>query len=199
MIGSGVIMGLQERVSIGGDSERPSQEFKEFVEGEWGGTAAFDSAITYRLGSLNPDQKFVLGDFFMDADAKSSGRVGRPAMLFAIGKNSKNPQLAAKVIEFMLASEEGAKILRATRGAFLSKTGNKTLVDMDLIPPLNQDAIEQIRNTQCHTPNPYFEHARIKDVMRTAFESVGYGKMSLDDAADLLTNDGNRALRRLAR
>ena len=196
---SGAIIGLQERVSIGGDSERPSQEFKEFIDGEWAGTSAFDSAITYRLGSLPPDQKFVLGDFLMEPNAASSGRIGRPSMLFAIGKNSKNPVKAGKLIEFLLASEEGTKILKATRGAFLTKTGYKTLVDLDLIPPLNQAAIEQIRNTACHTPNPYLEHARTKDLLRTVFDSVGYGKMSLEEGAEQLQREGNRIVKRLAR
>ena len=199
MVESGTVMSLQDRVSIGGDSERQGQEYREFIEGEWAGTVTFDSAIANRLGSLREGQKFVLGDFLMEPDAKSSGRVGRPAMLFAIGKNSKNPDKAAKLIEFLLASEEGTSLLKATRGAFVTKTGYKTLVDMGLISPINQAAIDQIRATQCFTPNPYFEHARTKELMRTAFEEVGYGKISLEEGADMLLREGNKIVKRLSR
>lgn len=199
LVDSGTLMSLQNRTAIGGDSERQSQECKEFIDGEWAGTSTFDSAIANRLGTMREDQKFVIGDFLTEPDAKSSGRVGRPSMLFAVSKNSKNPELAAKLIEFLLASKEGTSILKSTRGAFVTKTGYQTLVDMNLITEINQAAINQIRQTQCHTPNPYFEHARTKELMRTAFEGVGYGKLTLEEGADMLLKDGNRIVKRLAR
>lgn len=198
LIDSGTVMSPQDRASIGGDNERQSQEFKEFMDGVWGGSCTFDAALANRLGTVNDDD-FAIGPFPTMAGAKSSGRVGRPAMMFAISKNAKNPQAAGRLIEFLLASEPGAKILKSTRGAFLTTTGYATLLKEGLIKPINKEAMDQVRATHCYTPNPYFEHARTKNLMHEVFEEVGYGKVSLEDGADTLLREGNRIVRRLAR
>lgn len=199
MVDSGTLMSLEGRTAIGGDTERQSQEFKEFIDGHWAGAMTFDAALSVRLSTVRQNHEFIVGDFPTMNGAKSTGRVGRPSMLFAVSRNSKNPDVAAKFIEFMLCSETAAEILKSTRGAFLSKTGYATLLREGLIDPINQAAMDQVRATQCHTPNPYFEHARTKELMRQAFEGVGFGKLTLEDGADLLLNEGNRIVRRLGR
>ncbi|MCD8350640.1 MAG: ABC transporter substrate-binding protein [Planctomycetaceae bacterium] len=198
LLDSGTLMTPQDRASIGGDNERQSQEFKEFMDGVWAGSCTFDAALANRLGTVDSDT-FAVGPFPTMDGAKSSGRVGRPAMMFAISKNTKNPIAAGKMIDFLLASEEGAKILKSTRGAFLTKTGYATLLKEGLIKPINQEAMDQVRATQCHTPNPYFEHARTKNLMHEVFEEVGYGVTSLEDGADTLLREGNRIAKRLGR
>lgn len=198
LIDSGTVMSPQDRASIGGDNERQSQEFKQFMDGHWAGSCTFDAALANRLGTVK-DEDFAIGPFPTLEGAKSSGRVGRPAMMFAISKTAKNPEMAGRLIEFLLASEEGAKILKSTRGAFLTKTGYGTLLNEGLIKPINKEAMDQVRAAHCHTPNPYFEHARTKNLMHEVFEEVGYGKTTLEDGADTLLREGNRIVKRLAR
>lgn len=198
LLDSGAVMGPEQRASIGGDNERQSQEFKQFMDGVWAGSCTFDAALANRLGTVNDDD-FVIGPFPMVQEAKSSGRVGRPAMLFAVGKNSRNPEAAGKFIEFMLASETAAKILKSTRGAFLTKTGYGTLISEGLIKPINQAAMDQVRGAQCYTPNPYFEHARTKNLMHEVFDEVGYGKIAVEEGAKRLLVEGNRIVGRLGR
>lgn len=198
LLDSGAVMTPEQRTSIGGDLERQSQEFKEFMDGVWAGTSTFDAALANRLGTV-VDDDFEIGPFPMVQGAKSSGRVGRPAMMFALAKNSKNPEAAGKLVEFLLASETSAKILKSTRGAFLTKTGYGTLLKEGLIKPINQAAMDQVRSTRCHTPNPYFEHARTKNLMQEVFEEAGYGKITVEEGADRLLREGNRIVTRLAR
>ena len=49
--------------------------------------------------------------------ATDSGMFGRPTVMFAVGRNTKQPELAAQLLNFLLTDEEAAKILGRTRGA----------------------------------------------------------------------------------
>ncbi len=198
MVDSGAVTSVELRTAIGGNMQRQSQEFKEYVDGLWAGSCTYDSALANRLGTVN-SADFDIGPFPTVENAKSSGRVGRPAMLFALSKNSKNAEAAAKLATFLLSDAEAVKILKSTRGIFVTKTGYDTLLAEGLISPLNKVAMDQIRATQCYTPNPYFEHARTKELMYRVFEEIGYGKTSVEDGADTLLREGARIIERLER
>lgn len=57
----------------------------------------------------------------------------------------------------------------------------------------------QIREEQTYMPSPCFENVRIKELQREVFESVAWGRMTPEEAAERLYEEGNRILRRLAR
>ena len=198
LLDSGAVMNPEQRAAIGGNNEKQSQEFKEYIDGLWAGTCTFDAALANRLGTVNPDD-FDIGPFPTVTNALSSGRVGRPSMLFAVSKNSRNVEAAAKLATFMLSDPDAIKILKSTRGAFLTKTGYATMLAEGLITPLNQVAMEQIRAVQCYTPNPYFEHARTKNLTHEVFEAVGYGTITVEEGAERLLDEGNRILARFNR
>ncbi len=198
MIANHVLMNPEQRVAIGGNFEKQSQEFNEFINGVWAGSSTWDASLVNRLNTVD-QAAYDIGPFPTVADAKSSGRVGRPAMLFAMSKNGGRQEAAAKLANFLLCSEEGAKILKSTRGIPLTKTGYETARKEGLISPINQSALDQVRATQCYTPNPYFEHARTKNLMREVFEGVGYGTITVEAGAARLLEEGNQIVRRLAR
>jgi ABC-type sugar transport system, periplasmic component len=190
---------LSNRISIGGDSYRTTHEFVEWVEGKWAGTMTWDAHLSVRMSTIRDEFEYVLGDFLTMPEAKNLGRIGRPSMMFAVSKNTKNPEMAAKFLNFMLCTEEGAKNLKSTRGVLLSKIGFETTEREGLINPLIKAAMEQILNTECYTPSPYFEHVRIKEMLRQVIEGVGLGNYTSEQAADILLNEGGRILRRLDR
>ncbi len=195
LIDNGVLMDPQQRASIGG---RYSDEFVQFIDGRWAGSSTWDGSLVNRLSTVNPSD-YDIGPFPTLRDAKSSGRVGRPGMLFAVSKNSKNINIASRLATFLLSDPDSVKLLKSTRGPLLTKTGYKTLIDENLIAPINQVAIAQINATQCYTPNPYFEHARTLNLLREVFEGVGYGTVSIEDGATRLLEEGNQIVTRLAR
>ncbi len=140
-----------------------------------------------------------VGPFPTLPDAKVNGRNARSAAMFAIGKNTKHPEMAAKFINFMLDTPEGARILKSTRGVMLSNTSEKTLRDEGFIPALNLQAMVQIREEPTFMPSPYFENVRIKELQREVFEAVAWDKMTPEEGAEKLYEDGNRILERLNR
>lgn len=198
MLANHVLMNPEQRVAIGGTFDKQTQEFNEFITGRWAGASTWDANLANRLNTVD-QAGYDIGPFPMAADPKSSGRVGRPAMLFAVSKNGDHQEAAGRLASYLLFNETAVKILKSTRGGPLAKTGYATLVKEGLISPINQVAMEQVRATQCYTPNPYFEHARTKNLMREVFEQVGYGTTSVEDGAKRLLEEGNLIVKRLAR
>ena len=198
MIDNHVIATPEKRTAIASTNYRQSQEMQEFISGQWAGSSTWDASLINIMNTVKAED-YDIGPFVTFPDEKSTGRVGRPAMLFAMSKNGGKQEAAARLAAFLLTSQEGTKILGSTRGIPLAKTGYEVARAEGLIPPINQIALDQIRATQCFTPNPYFEHARIKNLGHEVFEAVGYGTLSLEDGATRLLEEGNQIVRRLAR
>lgn len=191
---------LPLRASLGG-AERPTEQQPDWVNGHWAGNYTWDSVIGLRGSTMNKEQKLALGDFPTLPGATDSGMFGRPTVMFAVGRNTKQPELAVKLLNFLLTDEEAAKILGRTRGAPAARAPFDALLKAGKLPPLELQAFEQIQAQKkagrISLPAPLFEHARLNKFMREVFETVAYRKTSDADAAARLVKEGNALLQRI--
>lgn len=141
--------------------------------------------------------KFDVSDFITMPGAKNSGMFGRPSLMFAVSKNSKNQEIAAKFINFLLTDPEAIKALGVDRGIPLTKTGFDVVTKAGLVNDVQMKAFNQIKNTKIDAPSPLFESTRMQAFLREVFEQVAFGKIDEKAAADRLVNEGNQILRRL--
>lgn len=93
----------------------------------------WNTAVTKYSDNLKPPAKLVLGDYPMLPGATDAGLFMKPSMMLSIGKTSKNPQAAAKLINFLLNSKEGVTLLGLERGVPLSKSAVATLTQAGVI------------------------------------------------------------------
>ena len=172
-----------------------------WVVGNWAGNFTWDSVIPLRAATLNKEQKLVLGDFPMLPGSKVSGMFGRPTMMLAMGRNCKQPELAARFINFLLTDPQAAAILGKTRGVPAARVPLELLVQSKRLPPMELAAHQQISAQRIAgrvpVPAPLFEHARLHKFMREVFETIAYGKTSERDAVRRLIDDGNALLKRI--
>ncbi|MBT9504478.1 MAG: carbohydrate ABC transporter substrate-binding protein [Burkholderiaceae bacterium] len=191
---------LKLRASLGG-AEKATEQQQDWVVGNWAGNFTWDSSIGLRESTLDKQQKLTLGDFPTLPGAKNSGMFGRPTVMFAVGRNSKKAEIAARLINFLLCDPEAALILSRTRGVPLVDAQYQLLVKEKKLPELELRAYEQIKKQKLAgniaLPSPLFEHARMQKFMREVFETIAYGKTSDQDAATRLIADGNALLRRI--
>jgi oligogalacturonide transport system substrate-binding protein len=191
---------LPLRASLGG-ADKPTEQQPDWVQGNWAGNYTWDSAIVLRQSTLNKDQKLALGDFPTLPGAHESGMFGRPSLMFAVGRNSRQPELAAELINYLLTSPEAALILGRTRGVPGVKAQFDALTAAGKLPPLELQAHAQIQAQKqagrIKLPEPLFEHARLHRLMREVFETVAYGKASDQEAARRLVLEGNSMLNRI--
>ncbi len=191
---------LPYRASLGG-AEKPTEQQQDWVVGKWAGNYTWDSSIRLRQSTLDKEQQLEVGDFLMLPGAKNSGMFGRPAMLFAVSKRSKHPELAARLISFLLTDPEAVRALGLTRGMPTARNAYALLAQENKVQPLELKAYQQIKAQKdagrVELPAPAFEDARFRKFIREVFETVAYGKASEQQAAQRLLVDGNAILKRI--
>jgi len=191
---------LPLRASLGG-AEKPTEQQPDWVAGRWAGNYTWDSTIALRGSTLQPGEKLVLGDFPMLPGSQDSGLFGRPTVMYTIGRNSRQPELAAKLMNFLLTDPEAARVLGRTRGLPSAKSSLAVLQNQGGLPPLELAAHDQIQAQRdagrLRRPAPLFEHARFQKFMREVFETIAYGKTTDADAARRLVEEGNALLQRI--
>jgi oligogalacturonide transport system substrate-binding protein len=182
------------RLSIAGP-EAPTEQQQDWVTGKWAGNFTWDSTFKARISSLPKTTKVDTGDFLTMKGAKSSGLFGRTTQLYAVKKNTKHPEIAARFINYMLTSPEATKVLGTTLGTFVTKTGYETTIKEGKLDSLSKKGFDLIRKMKVDAPSPYFEHARIQELIRAIFEEVSLGKTTPEKAADRIINETNKVLK----
>ena len=200
LVSNNVAVPLPVRASLGG-AEKPTEQQQDWVVGNWAGNYTWDSVIGLRASTLNKEQKLDVGDFLTLPNAKNSGMFGRPTLMFAVGKKSKNPELAAKFLNYLLTDTEAAGILGVTRGVPSADSQFRALARTDSLQGTELKAFLQIKKQKdagkIDLPSPLFENARFNKFMREVFETVAYGKTTDQEAAKRLIQDGNALLARI--
>jgi oligogalacturonide transport system substrate-binding protein len=191
---------LPLRASLGG-AEKPTEQQPDWVNGRWAGNYTWDSVIGLRASTLKGDNRLALGDFPMLPGARATGIFGRPTLMFAVGRNCRQPELAARLIEFLLTDPEAVRTLGRTRGLPASRAALAQLRAEGKLPPLEVEAHAQVAAQReagrIPLPAPLFEHPRMHKFMREVFETVAYGKSDAVSAARRLREGGQALLQRL--
>ena len=177
-------------------------EMKPWIQGEWGGTYMWNSTINKYSDNLKPPAKLVLGEYPMLPGATDAGLFFKPAQMLSIGKSTKNPQAAAKVINFLLNSKEGVDILGLERGVPLSKAAVTYLTE-DGVIKADDPAVSGLKLAQSLPTalpvSPYFDDPQIVAQFGTTLQYIDYGKKSVEEAAEDFQRQTDRILRRAMR
>ena len=115
-------------------------------------------------------------------------------MMYAVSRHSKNPELGARFISFLLTDPDAVRILGYSRGIPVSRTANAILEKKGGESILGKKAAH-MRTIKMELISPYFEHARIQKHLFDVFENVSFGKISDDAAVTLLIDETNRVLK----
>lgn len=198
LVAEHVVMPLPLRLSSGGGNpETPTEQMPDWVSGKISGIYQWDSTLKTRLTTPPKTTEFDIGDFLTQPNAKNSGYVGRPAQMIVVSKNSKNPEMAVKFVNWMLNSPEAAEILGTVRGVSMSKPYREVLFKANKFTPLEVKAMKQIERAKIDVPSPLAEYSRTQAWVREVFEKAVYGKITDQEAAKMLVDDTNVMLRRI--
>lgn len=177
-------------------------EMKPWILGEWAGTYMWNSTIAKYSDNLKPPARLVLGHYPMLEGATDAGLFFKPAQMLSIGKSSKNPQAAAKLINFLLNSNEGVDTLGLERGVPLSKAAVQRLTDTGVIKE-SDPAVAGLRLAQSLpaklSVSPYFDDPQIVEQFKTALQYIDYGQKSVEETADDFQRQTTRILKRAMR
>ncbi|MBL8315968.1 MAG: carbohydrate ABC transporter substrate-binding protein [Rubrivivax sp.] len=200
LVDSHTATSLPLRASLGG-AEKPTEQQQDWVTGQWAGNYTWDSVIGLRSSTLQTGQQLALGAFPMLPGARNTGMFGRPTLMLAVGRNCRQPETAARFINFLLTDVQAARLLGRTRGAPAARGPLAAVLEAGQLPPLELRAHEWLQQLKSEgridLPAPLFEHARLHKFMREVFETVAYGKTSAPAAEARLIQEGNALLKRI--
>lgn len=177
-------------------------EMKPWMNGEWGGTYMWNSTVKKYSDNIPSGANLVVGPYPMLPEAQNAGLFFKPSMMLSIGKSSKNPQAAAKLINFLINEKEGIEILGLERGVPLSKAAEAVLVENGTIK--NEDPAVAGLRVALALPNniavsPYFDDPQIVSLFGTTIQYIDYGNKSVEDAALGFQKSAERILKRATR
>lgn len=177
-------------------------EMRPWIEGKFGGVYMWDTAITKYSDNLKPPMGLELAPYPMAPGAKDAGLLSRPSMMFSIGRNTKHPEEAAKLINFLLNDPAGVKALGLTRGIPLSAAGVKELKSDGTI---QESSLSFAGYTQAGSlpqtivSTPYTDNAQLMDIFSEEMQALDYGKSTPEQSAQEFLRKGKRILARLTK
>ena len=177
-------------------------EMKPWLNGEWGGIYNWNVMYTAESQNLSNPTDLVMGDYPMREGAKDAGQFNKTALMLSISKNTRHPQEAALLINFLMSEKEGVVPVGLERGVPLSKAGAQILRDAGLLK--EDDPVLTGLTQSAALPNnakalPYLEDPQFTALFLAALQSIDYGKATVDQAATNFEEQANRILRRIMR
>ena len=182
--------------TLTGDGADSLDKNPKWMEGKYAGIWEWDSSASKFEKALNEGQEFIVGDYFTDI-GEYQGGFTKVSMAMCIANTAADKKLAASLIEYLLNSEEGARLMTSQRGIPLSKKANELCLAEGLLNAKVAEANSKVMAWCKNALDPQFEAAALKNsdgVYADAFEGLSYGDYSIEEAADALIEGINEVL-----
>lgn len=172
---------LVEHKVIESASARNDQKVSEgLYAGEmlWiSGIGNFEKAITERGNSSSVALSPQL------SNSKRSGWYIKPATMYAISKNTKNPDEAGKLLNYLVSGEDIVKLQLNEKGVPCNKKATKILADMGEANSLQNEANDLVKETEYPLMSPYFENTKYSEALVKGATKILYGNGKIDEVA----------------
>lgn len=195
MVDEGVTPSLEVRGAAG---DVPVDQTPSWIQGKYGGTYEWDSAIAKFQAALEGDQKIVTGDFLKDIGPNKSA-LAKVSMVYSINKNTKHPEAAAKFLEFLVSDPEASAILGTSRGIPANLSALATLEGQGKLEGLTYEGNVKVKENLGAGISPYFEDAELQAFYRNSMEEFGYGILNAEQVAEKIITTVNRLVAELAK
>lgn len=115
----------------------------KYINGEYAGVLEWNGGLKSNEATLKEtNQELVIAPMPVIENAKFDGTMSKPTMLFSISKNTKNPELSAKFLNFILNDPEGIKLMGTSRGIPASKIAVEVLTEDEQIDGVVKEGYE---------------------------------------------------------
>jgi oligogalacturonide transport system substrate-binding protein len=178
------------------DSAEKNDQNQNWIEGRYAGVYEWNSSISKYVNNLNPanNPEVVIAPYPTMEGAKTTGAFKKVAMAFAISKNSQNPEVAARFLEFFYTNPAAVEAHGLERAVPVNKVSMQILEDAGLLQGLEYEGHLIVQDTESFTFHPYYEDAEVKEAYVPLFESYVYGDITPEQAAAQLAAEFDVAL-----
>ena len=174
--------------TLTGDGADSLDKNPKWMEGKYAGIFEWDSSASKFEKALSEGQEFVVGNYFADM-GEYHGGFTKVSLAFAISNTAADKQAAAQLIEFLLNSDEGAKLMNSQRGIPLSKKANELCAQEGLLNAKVAEANAKVLDWCSNKLDSKFENSALKNsdgVYYDAMDGLSYKDYSIEEAAQAL-------------
>ncbi|MBQ7052486.1 MAG: carbohydrate ABC transporter substrate-binding protein [Clostridia bacterium] len=179
-----------------GDGADSLDKNPKWMDGVYAGIWEWDSSASKFGAALSDGQNFVVGEYFTDI-GEFQGGFTKVSLALCIANSAADKQTAAQLIEFLLNSDEGARLMNSQRGIPLSAKANALCQTEGLLDPMVAEANGKVIAWCKNGLDPQFEAAALKNsdgVYADAFDGLSYGDYDVEEAAEVLVEGINEVL-----
>ena len=189
LVETGAIKSQKEEASEGNVNlfEKPA-----WAEGKIAGSYEWDSTYSKYADPLKDGQVLKPVPMLKLADAVTDGVYRKPSMVFAISKNSKDPEAAAQIVNCLLNEPEGIEALGTSRGLPASKAAAELLAGQG--EPEVRAASAIVLESTGPVVSPFNEHPEIRGLFIDTLEEYAYGQIDAQGAAEQIIDGTNDVL-----
>lgn len=157
-------------------------EKNDFKSGSTAGVVYWISDAEYYCTPVIENGYVVeVGEYPVMEDAKLYGWYAKPTSLYCIRKDTMNPKEAAKLVDFLLNSEEMAQAQGLEKGIPLSTSILEVLESKDMLKGIQFEANQKMtdNSSKLDCINPDLENSDFIDAFKAAFDEVYYNKADI--------------------
>ena len=155
--------------------------------GEYAGTLAWISdASSHCNKAIENGYEMVIANYPTDGVAQiGDGWYAKPATMYAISAHTDHPKEAAMLLDFLVNSEEMAKLQGVEKGVPVSAAARTCLEENDMLNGIQYEAFLKMNEytDSIAVVSPYLEDADMIDDFRNACNAVLFGKSSAAEQA----------------
>ena len=168
----------------------PQPEYYDSLKvasGEYGGILAWISDATSHCGkAIANGFEIVVANYPTGGSAKvGDGWYAKPATMYAISRDTEYPKEAAILLDFLLNSEEMAKLQGVEKGVPVSAAARICLEENDMLTGIQYEAFLKMNEytEDIAVVSPYLENDTMIDGFRNACNAVLYERSSAEEQA----------------
>lgn len=181
--------------TLTGDGADSLDKNPKWMEGKYAGIFEWDSSASKFEKALNEGQEFFVGNYFADM-GEYHGGFTKVSLALAISNTAADKNAAAQLIEFLLNSDEGAKLMKSERGIPLSKKANELCAQEGLLNAKVAEANAKVLDWCSNKLDPKFESSALKSsdgVYYDVMDGLSYKDYSIEEAAQALCDGHHRS------
>lgn len=158
----------------------------DLENGAVAGTVCWASdSIRYCQPAIDEGMDIVIGDYLrISADDQSEWYI-KPATMYAISIDCRDPEACGRLVDFLLNDPQFALLQGTEKGIPVSASARQALLDNDVLTGIEYQAGEFISDniSYMNLINPMLENSEFQDLFKTISDMYIYDEATLEEAA----------------
>ena len=160
------------------------------ASGEYGGILAWISDASSHCGkAIANGYEIIVADYPVNGTAKvGDGWYAKPATMYAISNKTDHPKESAMLLDFLLNSEEMARLQGVEKGVPVSVSARACLEENEMLTGIQYEAFLKMNeySEDIAVVSPYLENDTMIDALRNACNAVIYERSTAEEQAEEL-------------